>query len=114
MGVYPGHKRTNTPEGHYLLKGDLNAIPDAPAWLIAEMKAPPRTNQNRKDLDFSDRTSDEIIQIIGDCLSVIPHKGAGSREQWIQIGMAINSALPNDMGLALWSSWSAQDPDYSN
>ena len=114
MGVYPGHKRTNTPEGHYLLKGDLNAIPDAPAWLIAEMKAPPRTNQNRKDHDFSDRTSDEIIQIIGDCLSVIPHKGAGSREQWIQIGMAINSALPNDMGLALWSSWSAQDPDYSN
>ena len=114
MGVYPGHKRTNTPEGHYLLKGDLNAIPDAPAWLIAEMKAPPRTNQNRKDLDFSDRTPDEIIQIIGDCLSVIPHKGAGSREQWIQIGMAINSALPNDMGLALWSSWSAQDPDYSN
>ena len=114
MGVYPGHKRTNTPEGHYLLKGDLRAIPDAPAWLIAEMKAPPRTNQNRKDLDFSDRTPDEIIQIIGDCLSVIPHKGAGSREQWIQIGMAINSALPNDMGLALWSSWSAQDPDYSN
>ena len=114
MGVYPGHKRTNTPEGHYLLKGDLNAIPDAPAWLVAEMKAPPRTNQNRKDLDFSDRTSDEIIQIIGDSLSVIPHKGAGSREQWIQIGMAINSALPNDMGLALWSSWSAQDPDYSN
>ena len=113
MGAYPGHKRTNTPEGHYLLKGDLNAIPDAPAWLVAEMKAPPRTNQNRKDLDFSDRTDDEIIQIIGDCLSVIPHKGAGSREQWIQVGMAINSALPNDMGLALWSSWSAQDPDYS-
>ena len=28
--------------------------------------------------------------------------------------MAINSALPNDMGLALWSGWSAQDPDYAN
>ena len=114
MGAYPGHKRTNTPEGHYLLQGDLKVIPEAPAWLIAEMKAPPRTNQNRKDLDFSDRTDDEIIQIIGDCLSVIPHRGAGSREQWVQVGMAINSALPNDMGLALWSSWSAQDPDYSN
>ncbi len=114
MGAYPGHKRTNTPEGHYLLQGSLKVIPEAPAWLIAEMKAPPRTNQNRKDLDFSDRTDDEIIQIIGDCLSVIPHRGAGSREQWVQVGMAINSALPNDMGLALWSSWSAQDPDYSN
>ncbi len=114
MGAYPGHKRTGTPEGHYLLEGDLGTIPEAPAWLIAEMKAPPRTNQKRKDIDFSDRTSDEIIQIVGDCLSVIPHRGAGSREQWIQVGMAINSALPNDMGLALWSSWSAQDPDYSN
>ena len=114
MGTYPGHKRTNTPEGHYLLQGSLKVIPEAPAWLIAEMKAPPRANQNRKDLDFSDRTDDEIIQIIGDCLSVIPHRGAGSREQWVQVGMAINSALPNDMGLALWSSWSAQDPDYSN
>ena len=114
MGAYPGHKRTNTQEGHYLLKGDLGAIPEAPAWLIAEMKAPPRTSQNRKDLDFSDRTADEIVQIVGDCLSVIPHKGAGSREQWVQVGMAINSALPNDMGLALWASWSAQDPDYSN
>ena len=114
MGAYPGHKRTNTPEGHYLLEGDLKVIPEAPAWLIAEMKAPPRTSQNRKDLDFTDRTDDEIIQIIGDCLSVIPHRGAGSREQWVQVGMAINSALPNDMGLALWSSWSAQDPDYSN
>ena len=114
MGAYPGHKRTGTPEGHYLLEGDLSTVPEAPAWLIAEMKAPPRTNQNRKDIDFSDRTSDEIIQIVGDCLSVIPHRGAGSREQWIQVGMAINSALPNDMGLALWSSWSAQDPDYSN
>ncbi len=113
-GAYPGHKRSRTPEGHYLLNGDLNAIPEAPAWLIAEMKAPPRTNQNRKDLDFSDRTDDEIIQIIGDCLSVIPHKGAGSRDQWIQVGMAINSALPNEMGLALWSGWSAQDPDYAN
>ena len=114
MGTYPGHKRTNTPEGHYLLQGSLKVIPEAPAWLIAEMKAPPRANQNRKDIDFSDRTDDEIIQIIGDCLSVIPHRGAGSREQWVQVGMAINSALPNDMGLALWSSWSAQDPDYSN
>jgi len=114
VGAYPGHNRTKTPEGHYSLSGSLEEIPEAPAWLIAEMKAPQKTNQNRKDLDFSDRTQDEIIQIIGDCLSVIPHKGAGSREQWIQVGMAINSALPNEMGLALWSGWSAQDPDYAN
>ena len=114
VGAYPGHPRTQTPEGSYELHGSLEAIPEAPAWLIAEMKAPPRTNQNRKDLDFSDRTQDEIVQIIGDCLSVIPHKGAGSREQWIQVGMAISSVLPTDLGLNLWSHWSSQDPDYAN
>ena len=73
MGAYPGHDRTNTPEGLYTLTGDLKHIPEAPAWLIAEMKAPPKVTQNRKDLDFSDRTDDEIAQIIGDCLSVISH-----------------------------------------
>ena len=114
VGAYPGHPRTQTPEGSYELHGSLEAIPEAPAWLIAEMKAPPKTNQNRKDLDFSDRTQDEIVQIIGDCLSVIPHKGAGSREQWIQVGMAISSVLPTDLGLNLWSHWSSQDPDYAN
>ena len=27
--------------------------------------------------------------------------------------MAIHSALPNDLGLSLWSFWSAQDPDFA-
>tara|TARA_R100001082_G_scaffold110654_1_gene91220 strand:+ start:920 stop:3112 length:2193 start_codon:yes stop_codon:yes gene_type:complete len=112
LGAYPGGRQSVA--GHYSLEGSLENIPVAPDWLIAEMKAPPKVHTNRKDLDFSDRTEDEIAQIIHDCLSVISHKGAGSREQWIQIGMAIHSAMPNDMGLALWSHWSSQDPDYAN
>ena len=114
MGAYPGHDRTNTPEGLYTLNGSLKHIPEAPAWLIAEMKAPPKVTQNRKDLDFSDRTDDEIAQIIGDCLSVISHKGQGNREHWIQVGMCIHSVLPNDLGLALWCHWSSQDNEYAN
>ena len=114
LGAYPGHERTNTPAGLYTLDGDLRNIPEAPAWLIAEMKAPPKvTTQNRKDLDFSDRTDDEIAQIIGDCLQVISHKGQGNRDHWIQIGMCIHSVLPNEMGLALWSHWSSQDNEYA-
>ena len=29
-GLYPGHERTNTPEGEYTLKGDLHNVPNAP------------------------------------------------------------------------------------
>ena len=112
FGAYPGGHSSEA--GEYRLKGDLSKIPVAPAWLIAEMKAPAKPVQNKKDLDFSDRTEDEIAQIIHECLSVISHQGIGSRDHWLRVGMAINSALPNDMGLALWSFWSQQDPDYAD
>ena len=111
FGAYPGGH--SSEEGFYTLTGDLSKIPVAPAWLLAEMKAPPKPVQNKKDLDFSDRTEDEIAQIIHDCLSVISHQGLGSREHWVRVGMAIHSALPNDLGLSLWSFWSAQDPDFA-
>tara|TARA_B100000427_G_scaffold16370_1_gene12795 strand:+ start:26620 stop:28752 length:2133 start_codon:yes stop_codon:yes gene_type:complete len=110
-GAYPGGH--SSEEGFYKLTGDLSKIPVAPAWLLAEMKAPPKPVQNKKDLDFSDRTDDEIAQIIHECLSVISHQGLGSREHWVRVGMAIHSALPSEMGLALWSFWSSQDPDFA-
>ena len=110
-GAYPGGH--SSEEGFYKLTGDLFNIPVAPAWLLAEMKAPPKPVQNKKDLDFSDRTEDEIAQIIHECLSVISHQGLGSREHWVKVGMAIHSALPSEMGLALWSFWSSQDPDFA-
>nr|BAR31101.1 bifunctional DNA primase/polymerase [uncultured Mediterranean phage uvMED] len=110
-GAYPGGH--SSEEGFYELTGDLFNIPVAPAWLLAEMKAPPKPVQNKKDLDFSDRTDDEIAQIIHECLSVISHQGLGSREHWVRVGMAIHSALPSEMGLALWSFWSSQDPDFA-
>ena len=96
-GAYPGGH--SSEEGFYELSGDLSNIPVAPAWLLAEMKAPPKPVQNKKDLDFSDRTEDEIAQIIHECLSVISHQGLGSREHWVKVGMAIHSALPSEMGL---------------
>ena len=70
--------------------------------------------KNRSGLNISDRTEDERAQIIKECLSVIPTKGAGSREHWLHVGMAIHSELPNDVGLELWSVWSKNDPDYIN
>jgi hypothetical protein len=111
-GAYPGKEGICKP-GQYKFSGDLNSIPVAPDWLIAEMREPPQTNITKKDLDFSDRTEDEIAEIISDCLSVIRPQGTGSRDHWIRIGMAINSVLPNERGLMLWSSWSSDDPDYA-
>ena len=118
FGAYPGS--TTSSEGIYGFEGDLDNIPIAPDWLIAEMKHIKANEQktgflkNRSGLNISDRTEDERAQIIQECLSVIPTKGAGSREHWLHVGMSIHSELPNDVGLELWSVWSKNDPDYIN
>ena len=118
FGAYPGS--TTSSEGIYGFEGDLDNIPTAPDWLIAEMKHIKANEQktgflkNRSGLNISDRTEDERAQIIQECLSVIPTKGAGSREHWLHVGMSIHSELPNDVGLELWSVWSKNDPDYIN
>ncbi len=116
FGAYPGS--TTSSEGVYGFEGDLDNIPTAPDWLIAEMKHLKANEEkagfvkNRSGLVLSDRTEDERAQIIQECLSVIPTKGAGSREHWLHVGMSIHSELPNDLGLELWSVWSKSDPDY--
>ena len=121
-GAYPGSSDGKAPEGFYGFEGDLEAIPEAPAWLVAEMRDAASQSEpvaggflkNRKGLDFSDRTEDEIAEIAQDCLRVIPHLGMGSRDQWIQVGMALHDGLPSDLGLTLWSAWSAEDPEYAD
>ena len=116
FGAYPGS--TTSSEGVYGFEGDLDNIPTAPDWLIAEMKHLKANEEkagfvkNRSGLVLSDRTEDERAQIIQECLSVIPTKGAGSRDHWLHVGMSIHSELPNDLGLELWSVWSKTDPDY--
>ncbi|BCV05671.1 MAG: hypothetical protein CM15mV113_220 [Caudoviricetes sp.] len=118
FGSYPGSATSS--EGNYGFEGDLDNIPTAPDWLIAEMKHFKANEEkagfvkNRSGLVLSDRTEDERAQIIQECLSVIPTKGAGSREHWLHVGMSIHSELPNDLGLELWSVWSKNDPDYIN
>jgi hypothetical protein len=118
-GAYPGSHDGKAPEGSYGFEGDPDSIPDAPDFLIAEMKAAKAKEgkgfiSNRKALDVSDRTEDEIAQIIQECLKVVPHQGVGSNEHWVKVGMAIHSVLPNEQGLTLWSAWSAEDPEYAD
>ena len=118
-GAYPGSSDGKAPAGQYGFEGDLEAIPEAPAWLIAEMRDHAGKEiqdggfiKNRKALDFSDRDPAEVAEIIQSALMVIPGQGSGSRDHWVKVGMAIHSELPTDLGLTLWSAWSAEDPEF--
>ena len=120
-GAYPGSSDGKAPAGEYGFEGDLEAIPEAPAWLLAEMRDHAGKEvtdggfiKNRKALDFSDRDPAEVAEIIQSALKVIPGQGAGSRDHWVKVGMAIHSELPTELGLTLWSAWSADDPEYSD
>ena len=120
-GAYPGSTDKKGLEGEYGFEGDLGAIPDAPGWLIAEMKEAAGKEladggfiKNRRALDFSDRDPGEVAEIIQSALRVIPGQGAGSRDHWVKVGMAIHSELPTDLGLTLWSAWSSDDPEYAD
>jgi hypothetical protein len=120
-GAYPGSSDGKAPDGHYGFSGDLNSIPEAPEWLLAEMRDASGKDvadggfiKNRKALDFSDRDPGEVAEIIQSALKVIPGQGASSRDHWIKVGMAIHSELPTELGLVLWSAWSAEDPEYSD
>ena len=120
-GAYPGSSDGKGPEGLYGFEGDLEAVPEAPAWLLAEMKdhagkgpADGGFIKNRKALDFSDRAPEEVAEIVQSALRVIPGQGGGSRDHWIKVGMAIHSELPDDLGLTLWSAWSADDPEFAD
>jgi hypothetical protein len=119
-GAYPG-SRSAKPGEYQMVAGSFDAIPDAPEWLLAEMRARKRQDtpvagivKNRRGLDFNGRTEDEIAEIIHDCLQVLPHLGRGSEDQWWQIGAMVAEALPTEQGLVLWSAWSAADPAFED
>jgi hypothetical protein len=118
-GEYPGSSDGKAPSGFYALQGDLSAVPEAPEWLLAEMRAAKEADapaqgliKNRKGLDFSGRTEDELFELVQDCLSVLPHLGRGTEDYWWSVGAMIAEALPNEKGLMLWSLWSAEDPAF--
>jgi hypothetical protein len=122
-GAYPGSSDGKAKPGAYqLVSGDFNAIPDAPEWLLAEMRARKQAEvpiqqglvKNRRGLDFSGRTQDEVAEIVHDCLQVLPHLGRGSEDQWWAVGAMVAEALPTELGLALWAAWSEQDPAFQD
>lgn len=106
--------------GKYSFKGDLNAIPDAPGWLLARMQDSFRSKHEKadkkalKDSRWSMRSREEKIAVAQSCLSVIPPQGRGSEDFWWRIGAMLNSELPGEDGLNLWREWSLQDAEYED
>ena len=106
--------------GAYTLEGDLNAVPEAPGWLLARMQESFKEKNNKtaskqaKDGRYSMRSKEEKITIAESCLSVIQPQGRGSEDLWWRIGAMLHSELPTDEGLNLWRQWSLQDDEYSD
>lgn len=101
--------------GDYKFQGDLNNIPQAPAWLLAEMKEGHRRKEasQKTATDLLDRRSrEEKIDIVKVCLSAIAPEGGN--DFWVKIGMMIHSGLPDETGLDLWREWSKRDAEYSH
>lgn len=112
-GAYPAG-------GTYTFEGDLNAVPEAPGWLLERMKQSFKAKNDKKvgkslrDGRWSMRSTEERIAIAQSCLSVIQPQGRGSEQLWWQIGAMLQSDLPGDEGLNLWREWSLQDSEYED
>ena len=106
--------------GTYTLEGDLNAVPDAPGWLLERMKESFKqkkgkaTTKGLRDGRWGMRSKEERIAIASSCLSVIQPQGRGSEDVWWRIGAMIHSELPDEEGLNLWREWSLQDAEYAD
>ena len=105
--------------GEYMLSGDVNAVPEAPEWLLVEMEEAFKQQKGangaqKKDLRYSCRSREEKIAIAENCLSVIPPQGRGSDDFWWRIGAMLHSEMPNEDGLNIWRQWSQKDEEYAD
>jgi len=105
--------------GSYEVVGDISAVPEAPAWLLAVMrksfseKAAKAEGNRLVDSRYSMRTCEERVAIARSCLSMIPAPGRGSEDLWWRLGAMVASELPGDEGLEVWREWSKKDPEYA-
>ena len=116
-GDYPGNA-DGSPAGQYkLTSGSFNEIPEAPAWLLAMMtNAKPREGwiSKGRTMRLTDRSEDDSARMIKECFSVIPPLGPSSYFDWVKLGMAVHSELPNQRGLDLWIDFSQKDNNYDD
>jgi len=134
LGAYPGSSCGNYQPSVYRLQGDLCEAPQAPNWVLEEMRG-----RVAKESSFSsaltrlfggycdNQSDEEAEEFIRRQLQYIhPHgtlpqkleadatdaSAASGRRWWLTVGMAIHHRLADEVGLALWRQWSRRDLDY--
>ena len=104
-------------EGEYSIHGDPSQIPPLPDFIYDQMLPKPRAKKGAKGwTDFWDdvkrgRPDHQVLEMLDQCLSVIPNTGLGGYDTWIKWGMCLKSTRL-DGALDLWRKWSFQDPEY--
>lgn len=132
LGEYPGSSCGTYASGVYRLFGDLAEVPEAPSWVLEEMRGRViRESSFSKALgrvftSFVENQSDEeAADFIRRQLQYIHPQGTlpetiggetaeAPRKFWLMVGMAIHHRLPGEDGQALWKEWSRRDTDYES
>lgn len=84
-------------------------LPDAPAWLLAKLSEKKATPPEKKSSEAKLLSSDELKRIRA-ALGYLP---ADDRDQWRNVGMALNDTGAGDQAFGLWCEWSSQSDKFN-
>ena len=91
-------------------------IPEIPPWIIHRMGAPwkPRKDKGGRGNENVSEGDEEVklpVTQLEDMLGFIDPDDM-SYDEWLRIGMAVKSQLPDDEGFKLWDNWSKKGAKY--
>ncbi|MDD5268406.1 MAG: bifunctional DNA primase/polymerase [Methylococcales bacterium] len=89
------------------LKGAI--LPDAPAWLLAKLTEKNGVQPQKQSTNTNVLPPDKIKKI-RTALGYIP---ANDRDQWRDVGMALNDTGAGDQAFGLWCEWSEQSEKFN-
>ena len=103
-------------EGEYSIHGDFSKIPELPDWVYDQMLPKKQPKKAKGWTSFWNdvsrgRTDQQMLEILEQCLSVIPNTGIGGYDFWVMIGMACKST-GIEGALGKWREWSWRDEEY--
>lgn len=83
-------------------------LPDAPEWLLAKLSQKQAVQPEKPTSEATLLPANEIKRIRA-ALAYIP---ADDRDQWRNVGMALNDTGAGDQAFGIWSEWSQQSEKF--